>query len=285
MALNLLYIRQKQQPLTIDEHDANLRELASKLAPLDSPVFTGPIRLAPVTTEPEDLEAVPAGWVRQLVTGSREVGNATYAILGQKNVFTRPQVIPDATADNEAVPLGQARRASFETGDLKLSMFPRNVASGWISLEGQALPSDTSTDPNKGLYAALFALLGYQFGGSAALKYFLVPDARHRAISTVGPGVTNVAYPKTMGIPLGADVQYLDFNAIPDHVHNHIYPINGNAAVVFAGTTGGTVSALISANPTSNATYGTTGMVGRSPGQNYQNVMQATIPFHLLCKL
>lgn len=283
MAINLTLYEVKQQALTYNEMDTNFKELATKLAPLDSPLFTGKPRFPFPGNNADPAEAAPVGFVRQLVSGAQADGNLSYALLGGRNVFTERQIVPDAVELNEAVNLGQVNNRTFQSGDLKWSLWPQNVSLGWVNLAGQLLPDPNSTDPTKSLYAKLFAAIGYGYGGSAAEKAFRVPDARARmlisATNNTGPGVNLSA--RNAGASGGEELHFLGYNEMVDHQHNFSAVSNSAFNYTFLPASG--------ANGAANGVTGypaqaTTGMLSRG-GQTPFNVMNPFLAVYLLCKL
>jgi microcystin-dependent protein len=280
--INLTYRGVKGRPLTAEEYDANLKELAEKLAPLDSPYFSGVPRV-PTPGSGADLnQTAPIGWVREQLTGAQAEGNLTYALLGKKNIFTAPQILQDATANNEAATFGQLLSRGFEAGDIKFSLWPRAAGSGWVNFDGASYPSDSNTDPaqapNKPIYADLFTKIGYTYGGTSGSGLFRVPDCRGRVLigAGAGTGLTN----RLTGSYLGEETHYLGYNEMVDHAHNYSY-FNLGSPATFNPVSGGNNAAF---RDNSLVTTGTTGIVNKG-AQTAFNVMQPSLVIYMLVRL
>jgi microcystin-dependent protein len=90
-----------------------------------------------------------------------------------------------------------------------ISIFAGNYAPyGWTFCNGQSLSVQN--------YQALFALIGYTFGGSGA--QFNLPDLRGRA--PVGAGSTTTTPSYNAGQQAGVDTITLSIDNIPPHSHN-----------------------------------------------------------------
>ena len=150
-------------------------------------------------------------------------------------------------------------------GEIKL--FGGNFAiSGWAMAAGQILPISQN--------AALFSLLGTQYGGNGTSNYAL-PDLRGRAAGQVGPNNYQV-----QGQPLGAETVSLTLQNYP--AHNHAFgantapsataPANNysasatGAAQIYVNASGAT------AQPLNN---GTSPVIGMAPGGSvaHENMM------------
>jgi microcystin-dependent protein len=79
--------------------------------------------------------------------------------------------------------------------------------AGWLLLNGNSYPTAT--------YPALFALIGYTYGGSGA--NFNVPDARGRA--TIGAGTGAGLSNRVLGTSLGNETVALVTANLPAHAH------------------------------------------------------------------
>jgi Phage Tail Collar Domain len=271
--INLTYRSVKGQPLTAEDYDRNFKELAEKLAPLDSPFFSGVPRV-PTPGSGADLnQATPVGWVREQLTGAQAEGNLTYALLGKKNTFTEPQIIKDATANNEAATYGQLLNRGFEAGDIKYSLWPRGAGSGWVNFDGSYYASDTNGDAAaRAIYADLFSKIGYGYGGSSGQGAFRVPDCRGRVLvgAGAGGGLTN----RSAGQYLGEEAHFLGYNEMVDHQHPYVrgsYGIN-----TLTNGPGTYVLGEVGNN--------TSGMLNKG-GQTAFNVMQPSLVIYMLVRL
>jgi microcystin-dependent protein len=276
MGINLTLFREKGQTLTAEEWDSNLEDIRQKVALLDSPVLQGiPRAPIPGSGAAEDQLAT-VGWTRELITGSAQQGNLTYALLGASNAFTKPQSAAAALSDGQLVTLAQLKQRGFEAGDIKYSLWPRSGNSGWISFDSTPLPDPGSTDPTKGLYADLFSKIGYTYGGSSALKYFQTPDCRGRVM--VGNGAGSGLTARSAGQVFGEELHQLGYNEMVDHAHNYTYTTPTARGL----NTGGGVETLSVIGAQSNV--GTTGMISKG-GQTPFNVIQPSLVVYLLVKL
>ena len=91
-------------------------------------------------------------------------------------------------------------------GDIKFSV-QSGDHNNWLLCDGRSLSTTT--------YAKLFALVGYNFGGSGAS--FNLPDSRSRVLGATGQGagLSN----RTMGQAVGAETHTLTTNEMPSHNH------------------------------------------------------------------
>lgn len=97
------------------------------------------------------------------------------------------------------------------------------IPSGWLNCDGTSYPTST--------YPALFAAIGYQWGGSGA--NFSVPDLRGRTTIGVGhgPGLSD----RTLATLLGEEAHILAVSEIPagltvtDPGHNHLQLPHGHS--------------------------------------------------------
>lgn len=98
------------------------------------------------------------------------------------------------------------------------------------------LPADGRTVQVNG-NQALFALIGFQYGGSQATNTFALPDLRGRAIvnSGTGPGLAPQPFASQSGVPTTT----LTVANLPPHNHT----------AVFTGTGGGQQTVTIPATP------------------------------------
>lgn len=149
-----------------------------------------------------------------------------------------------------------------------ISFAGSSAPTGWLLCYGQSLNTTT--------YAALFAVLGYTYGGSGA--NFSLPDLRGRAVagkdnmggSTAGritaavSGITGT----TLGAGGGAEGVTLSTSQIPAHQHFTIAPFEGNGSDIssttytgFYADRGNAYSYRLEAS-TSAATLGLTSSVG-----------------------
>lgn len=277
--INLTLRSVKGTVLTGEEYDANLKELAEKLAPLDSPYLGGIPRVPTPGAGADKNQIAPVGWVRELITGSQAEGNVTYALVGAKNVFLQPQVMLPAGADNEAVTLGQLKSRGFEAGDIKYSLWPRAGGSGWVNFDGSYYASDTNGDAAaRAIYADLFSKIGYGYGGSSAQGAFRVPDCRGRVLvgAGAGGGLTN----RGAGQYLGEEAHQLGYNEMVDHLHYCYYYDLGQPAT-FNPVSGGNNASYRNNN---FITAGTSGMLSKG-GQTPFNVIQPSLVVYMLVKL
>jgi hypothetical protein len=272
MGINLTLFREKGQTLTAEEWDSNLEDIRQKVALLDSPVLQGiPRAPTPGSGAAEDQLAT-VGWTRELITGSAQQGNLTYALLGAANAFTKPQSASAAVSDGQLVTLAQLKQRGFEAGDIKYSLWPRSGNSGWISFDSTPLPDPGSTDPSKGLYADLFSKIGYTYGGSSALKYFQTPDCRGRVI--VGNGASPGLTPRSAGQVFGEEAHLLGLNEMVNHTHSYTQWALSNV-----GLSGGAGS-LVSGSSVQNS-----GLIVNHTGQTPFGVIQPSLVVYLLVKL
>ncbi|WP_051341210.1 phage tail protein [Azospirillum halopraeferens] len=90
----------------------------------------------------------------------------------------------------------------------EIRAFPYGFAPlGWQECIGQALPVSQ--------YQPLFAVIGYQFGGSGA--QFKLPDLRGIAVMGAGTDAQGNAYP--FGTPVGSPTVTLFQSQMPSHDH------------------------------------------------------------------
>lgn len=96
-------------------------------------------------------------------------------------------------------------------GELRIfsSASLNNIPDGWIPCEGQMLQVSQN--------AALFALLGTQFGGNGQTT-FGVPDLRSRVIVAAQPSATTKPYAKVGGTG-GTETVALTNAQVPVHTH------------------------------------------------------------------
>ncbi|HTW71898.1 MAG TPA: tail fiber protein [Acetobacteraceae bacterium] len=129
----------------------------------------------------------------------------------------------------------------------QIELFPFNYApKGWAMCQGQLLPINQ--------YAALFSLLGTQFGGNGQTT-FALPDLRGRAAVGMGQGSGLSSY--VIGEMTGTQTVSLTSQSTATHTH---------AVIANPGTTGGTnvpggnvvLSTGISTNGTTTAIYSST---------------------------
>lgn len=126
-------------------------------------------------------------------------------------------------------------------GDMKYSAQSASHGS-WLLCNGQSLSTTT--------YSALFAVIGYAFGGSGAS--FSAPDLRGQVPGAIGMGSYTGASTRTQGQFVGEETHILTIPEIPSHTHglpgNSITPggvnftaLNPNIAPAGAvtGATGG----------------------------------------------
>jgi microcystin-dependent protein len=150
------------------------------------------------TTAPSDW--VPLAYV---VTGSSTI--TTLSDLRDKVVEqVRPRATPPAST-------------GFSTGDIKPT-FRASADSGWLLCQGQLI--------NTADYAALFGVLGYDYGGSGA--QFRLPDLRGRTL--IGAGTGSGLTARTLGASGGAEQYTLTISQMPSHGHSvsdpgHNHPI------------------------------------------------------------
>lgn len=97
------------------------------------------------------------------------------------------------------------------------------IPPGWLLCNGQSVSTTT--------YAALFAVVGYTFGGSGAS--FLVPDMRGR--TAIGAGQGTGLSNRTRGGNVGAESVALSSAEMPAHTHGTHHE---NSALGSSGTTG-----------------------------------------------
>jgi microcystin-dependent protein len=272
LALNLTLVRTKGQPISAAEFDANFEEIERKLASVDSPLFQGvPRGPIPGANASEDQLAT-VGWTRELITGSAQQGSTLYAALGAANAFSKPQSAPAAVSDSQLVTLAQLKQRGFEAGDIKYSLWPRSGNSGWISFDSTPLPGPTSPDPNKALYADLFAKIGYTYGGSSALQYFQTPDCRGRVI--VGNGASPGLTPRGAGERFGEEAHLLGLNEMVNHTHSY------TQLGTILGGAGGSASTVISGANTQNS-----GLVVNLGQQTPFGIIQPSLVVYMLVKL
>ncbi len=107
---------------------------------------------------------------------------------------------------------------NFYVGDMKFSMQNANHGS-WILCNGQTL--------NTGTYSALFALIGYTFGGTGS--NFFVPDMRGRVPGTVGAG--SGLSVRTLGQTVGTETVALVEAELASHKH---FLANSSTSVITA---------------------------------------------------
>lgn len=128
----------------------------------------------------------------------------------------------------------------FQPGDMKVS-FAQSPPAGWLLCNGAQY---ATLD-----YPALFAAIGYTFGGSGAA--FNVPDARGRTIlgAGQGAGLTN----RPLGTPGGSETVVLATAHLPAHLHavslaaaNHNHTFSGTVANHVHQVYGSTAAASLS---------------------------------------
>lgn len=99
-----------------------------------------------------------------------------------------------------------------------------STPSRWLTCHGQSLSTTT--------YSALYAVIGYSFGGAGA--NFNIPDARGRNL--IGAGTGGGLSPRTIGDTGGSQSHTLDVTQIPSHQHNYAdYNTQGVAVDLVSG--------------------------------------------------
>ncbi|SLM64747.1 MULTISPECIES: phage tail protein [Dickeya] len=121
---------------------------------------------------------------------------------------------------------------------------------GYLRANGQLVPINQ--------YQALYALVGYTWGGSQAQGTFGLPDLRSRVVAGTGqgPGLSNVA----LGQTYGAENVALTANNVAPHIHPATLSPNssltGTASVAIPVVTGAA---------TTNVPGNTVSLAGTSP--------------------
>lgn len=104
----------------------------------------------------------------------------------------------------------------LSVGDLKFTA-RTNLEAGWLECNGASLST--------ALYPALFAAIGYAYGGSGA--NFNIPDLRGR--SAIGAGQGTGLSNRTRGQIGGAERHTLSLSEIPSHAHGVSDPGHAHA--------------------------------------------------------
>ncbi|MCW2479895.1 phage tail protein [Candidatus Symbiopectobacterium sp. NZEC135] len=118
---------------------------------------------------------------------------------------------------------------------------------GYLRANGQLVPTNQ--------YQALYALVGYTWGGSQAQGTFGLPDLRSRVVAGTGqgPGLSNVV----LGQTYGAENVALATNNVAPHLHPAtLSPLTGTASVAIPVVTGAA---------TTNVPGNTVSLAGTSP--------------------
>lgn len=196
---------------------------------------------------------LPAGysgfWIISNYTGGNFNLTVQYSSLGASVVLPKGGVTTLIYGDGNSIILGND--AQF-TPPGTVSVFAGAAnPPGW-------LPCDGSSYSTTGLFAALFAAIGYTWGGSSGT--FRVPDLRGMFVRGSG---TNGTYPTASGASVGgyqADT-YLNHNhaaTSTDSGHTHTYTYTIGAGSTAAGAGGTTPTSTTGTTNSGNANITTT---------------------------
>lgn len=128
----------------------------------------------------------------------------------------------------------------FDIGEIRL-ILTTSIPSGWLACDGAS--TATASEPN------LFAVTGYQFGGSGA--NFLLPDLQGRTPIHVGSG--NGLTSRSLGEKGGAESVTLTTPNLP--IHRHLFSAaGGRSSRTNVNTTSGNLPAAMV--PGTDSVYG-----------------------------
>jgi microcystin-dependent protein len=147
---------------------------------------------------------------------------------------------------------------------------------GWLPCDGSSVPTAT--------YPALFAAIGYTYGGSGS--QFNLPDARSRAVIGTGQGsgtddVGRTLSFRTLGQRMGEEIHTLTTSEMPNHSHTnsdgtgHSHGIQGGNLLSASGSSYGVIG---SGNPTRSSTEHVSITIGSTGG----NVSGVTVPHNVM---
>jgi len=202
----------------------------------------------------------------------------TYSIVKDPNSFN----LYGSLVDNN---IGNALPNQTNNGYWQF-LTPSSVAAGIVSdYAGGSIPFGylfcDGSSYSTGSYPALFAAIGYTFGGSGG--NFNVPDARGRA--TIGAGQGGGLTNRSLGQTLGEETHTLVTGEIPSHNHSlndpgHVHTINGSSSA-FRSTRHDIDLSFGAGNQMSNGMgmdSATTGIsMGNTGGNGAHNNMQPSL--------
>lgn len=164
-----------------------------------------------VTLEKIDLHDHTPGKGTLIPTAGLEDDAVTAAKIADNAVGTaqlQASAVTTAKIADTAVTLGKLDAGVLPAG-LMMDYAGGTVPTGWLDCDGSSLNTTT--------YAALFAAIGYTFGGSGTS--FNIPDARGRA--TIGVGTGSGLTARALGATLGEETHVLTAgeSGLPAHTH------------------------------------------------------------------
>lgn len=194
-------------------------------------------------------------------------GTMTGAIAMGGNKITG---LADGTVATDAATFGQvASVAAFQAGDMKAVAYS-TTPSGWLLCDGTSYA--TAAQP------ALFAAIGYAYGGSGA--NFNVPNTTNNVLAGAGSIVA-------LGATAGSQTHVISSAELPTHTHTitdpgHLHGLHF-ATVVSAGATGSIP--YLSGATGGNTVSATTGITVNNAGSSTaMSLVQPTIGVRWLIK-
>jgi microcystin-dependent protein len=177
------------------------------------------------------LSPASAGTIDNMAIGGATPAAATFTtVTASNNISTTGSItgITEAVAENSTKMASTAyvtRAVANNVGAALVADYKLSARSGdhngWLVCDGRSVSTTT--------YSALFAVIGYSFGGSGG--NFTLPDLRGRVPGGIGQGsgLTN----RTIGTKFGAETHTLSTSEMPVHNHGvydpgHAHNMNNN---------------------------------------------------------
>jgi microcystin-dependent protein len=230
-------------------------------------------------------------WVEM---GVRTNGGGGFATLVPRQQLTpTPYALYAAQASNTlyAAQAGSANALSGASPQINslcppgavIAFAGASAPTGWLLCNGSSVPTVT--------YPALFAAIGYTYGGSGS--QFNLPDARSRAVIGAGQGsgtddAGRTLSNRTLSQRLGEEIHTLSVAEMPNHSHTasdgpgHSHAIQSAANLL--AQSGSSYGVIGNANVTRSSVEHVSITIGSTGGGATHNIMQPSLVLNYIIK-